>query len=57
MAHPKKKRTRRQRGHGRAHLALKSKQTQACAKCGQQVLPHTTCLVCGTYKGRQVLEL
>ena len=57
MAHPKKKRTRRQRGHGRAHLALKSKQTQACAKCGQQVLPHTTCSVCGTYKGRQVLEL
>jgi len=28
-----------------------------CKKCGTQALPHTVCLNCGEYKGRQVIDV
>jgi len=57
MAHPKKRRTRRQRGNSRAHLALDEKEIQSCVKCKQPVLPHIACKVCGTYKNREVIKV
>jgi large subunit ribosomal protein L32 len=29
----------------------------ACPQCKSPKLPHTACSVCGTYNGRQVLEV
>jgi large subunit ribosomal protein L32 len=31
--------------------------TQPCPQCREPKLPHAACAVCGTYNGRQVIEL
>lgn len=28
-----------------------------CAKCGQPILPHLACRNCGTYQGREVIDV
>jgi len=38
-------------------MALPKAGLKKCPKCGQAVMPHLTCTVCGTYKGRQVIKL
>lgn len=57
MANPKKQKTHSKSRMGRAHLALKKKTLNKCSKCGKAVLPHTACEFCGTYGGREVVEL
>ena len=57
MALPKKKSTRAARGHRRSHQTLSLYRYTFCSKCGQPVLPHHVCQVCGTYAGRKVLSL
>ena len=57
MAVPKKrttssKRNLRRSHHGTARLSLGS-----CGKCKQPVPGHTTCPNCGTYKGREVVNV
>lgn len=57
MPHPKKQKTYSKTHMGRAHLALKKKTLNKCPKCGQAVLPHTACEFCGTYKGKEVINV
>ena len=57
MAVPKKrtassKRNKRRSHHGRARLQLSS-----CPKCQQAVAAHAACPNCGTYKGRQTIDV
>lgn len=56
MAEPKQKlsrsRTRRRRGSKK----YQAKNFIKCPKCQSPVLPHHVCDVCGTYKGREVIE-
>ncbi len=57
MGLPGHRRTSSHKRRRAAHFALKKIQVLICKKCGESVLPHQTCLSCGTYAGRQVLNL
>lgn len=58
MPVPKRK-TGRMRTHSRraANNNIKLIQTVPCPQCGAPKLPHHVCPNCGTYKGRQVIEV
>jgi large subunit ribosomal protein L32 len=57
MAVPKRKLSRSRTRHRRAQWMKIAKPTSTvCPRCKSHVRPHTVCTVCGTYKGRQVLE-
>jgi len=49
--------TRSHTANRRSHHALKSKTFTGCANCGAKALRHTACVSCGTYKGRNVLNV
>lgn len=57
MAVPKRKRTRTKRGSRRAHQKIKLISLTPCPQCKTLVKPHNVCLVCGTYKGVQVIDI
>ncbi len=57
MPLPKQKHTRSRRNRRRSHLALKVLNLSSCPKCGQAVLPHQVCRNCGTYQGREVIDV
>ncbi|MCK5459767.1 50S ribosomal protein L32, partial [Candidatus Parcubacteria bacterium] len=54
MSVPKKQQTKSASRQRRSHNALKKINLSPCPKCKKPVLPHTVCLNCGTYKGRQI---
>ncbi|MBU2109509.1 50S ribosomal protein L32 [Patescibacteria group bacterium] len=41
----------------RAHHALREGRFLSCPKCKEPVLPHTACLNCGIYKGKEVIDV
>lgn len=57
MAVPKQRHTKSRRNKRRMHLFLKAPVLSICGKCGKEILPHTTCLNCGYYKGREVVDV
>ena len=57
MPIPRQRHTKGRRNRRRSHLALKKTNLTACAKCGQMNLPHQVCLNCGTYAGREVVDV
>lgn len=58
MAVPKKKLSRSRRDMRRAHHdRMDHPAVSACRQCGSPVRPHTACSECGTYRGRQVLDV
>ncbi len=58
MAVPKKRTSRARRDRRRAHDAIKfAAAVEACPSCGEPKLRHRLCSACGTYRGRQVVEV
>ena len=57
MALPKKRHTKSRRNSRRSHHALSAVQLLHCKKCGKPVFPHVMCENCGTYKGREVVDV
>ncbi len=59
MAVPKKKTSVSRKGLRRAgqHHKLYRKHPMNCPNCGDMTLPHKACPSCGTYKGREVIEI
>jgi len=57
MAVPKQGHTRAKVGKSRMHKYIKSVRLSLCSKCKKPVLPHTACLNCGSYKGREVVNV
>ncbi len=57
MAVPKKRHTKSRRNNRRMHIFLKKPGLAVCEKCGKEVMPHTICINCGYYKGREVVDV
>ena len=59
MAVPKKKTSVSRKGLRRAgqHHKLYVTETASCPNCSDFVKPHHVCPSCGTYKGKQVMEI
>lgn len=57
MPIPKRRTTRSSRGQRRSHDALKKLNLTTCSKCKESIMPHRTCRKCGTYAGKQIVEI
>ncbi|MEU1683818.1 50S ribosomal protein L32 [Micromonospora sp. NPDC005707] len=57
MAVPKRKMSRSNTRARRANWKAAVVATVACPQCKSAKLPHAACSVCGTYNGRQVLDV
>ena len=55
---PKRKYAKARQGRRRMHLKMaEAPQPDVCPQCLNPKLPHHACLTCGTYKGRDVVEI
>jgi large subunit ribosomal protein L32 len=57
MANPKQRHTRHRRDRARKQYDVALTNMQACPKCQTPVLPHRVCSQCGTYKGKEVVNV
>jgi len=57
MAVPKQKKSKAKVRARRGKISIQSPRTTICPKCNSPKIPHTVCKVCGTYKGREVIDL
>jgi large subunit ribosomal protein L32 len=58
VAVPKKKLSKSRRDKRRAnHDRMDPPAVSSCRQCGAPKRPHTSCPECGTYRGRQVIEV
>jgi large subunit ribosomal protein L32 len=58
MAVPKSKVSKSRRDKRRnSHWKLTAPTLVECGKCGEKHVPHRVCRNCGTYNGRQVLNV
>lgn len=57
MPNPKRRHSKARRDKRRAHDALAQPSRSVCANCGEPKQPHRVCASCGSYRGRQVLDV
>ncbi len=57
MALPKRKYVKSRQGKRRSHLALSVPALVDCPQCHSPKLPHHVCPSCGSYAGRDVIEI
>jgi large subunit ribosomal protein L32 len=54
---PKKKYPKARQGKRRSHLAKSPAALVECSRCHSLKLSYTVCPTCGTYDGREVIEI
>lgn len=54
---PKKKYPKARQGKRRSHLAKNPSTLVECSRCHSPKLSHQVCPTCGTYNGREVIEI
>ena len=57
MGNPKQRQTTSRRDKRRANFGLKKINFSKCQKCGRPILAHRYCAGCGTYAGREVIDI
>lgn len=57
MAVPKKKMSRSRTRKRKAAWKVSTPTMVACEQCGKPKLPHRACRECGTYAGRDVIDV
>jgi large subunit ribosomal protein L32 len=57
VALPKKRHSKARGRRRRTHWKLAKTNLIPCPQCKQLKLPHKVCMVCGTYNGKQVIEI
>jgi len=57
MALPKRRHSKTRRNKRKTHYKIAMPKTVPCPQCGEAKLPHRICAKCGTYRGREVLEV
>jgi large subunit ribosomal protein L32 len=57
MAVPKKRQSSARRDRRRSHDAVPAARLNECPQCHSPRLPHRVCPTCGTYAGREVINL
>jgi large subunit ribosomal protein L32 len=57
MAVPKKKVSKQRRRKRRGAMKAEVPTVNRCPKCGDLKQPHRVCPACGTYAGKQVIEV
>ena len=54
---PKKRTSKARRNSRRAHDSLSAPTLSPCPQCGEQRPPHQVCPHCGSYKGRDIIDI
>jgi len=57
MANPKKRHSNARTRARRTHYKVTPLATCLCPECNQPRLPHRVCPSCGSYKGRQIIQV
>ncbi|MCH2172351.1 50S ribosomal protein L32 [Myxococcota bacterium] len=57
MAVPKRRTSRSKKNKRRSHHALAAQTHSLCPQCKSPKLPHRVCPSCGTYRGREVVQI
>jgi large subunit ribosomal protein L32 len=57
VALPKKRHSKARGRRRRTHWKVAKVGLTPCPQCKQPKLPHRVCAVCGSYNGRQVVEI
>jgi len=57
MPNPVKRHSKSRRNKRRSHDFLKFPATSACPQCNEPKMPHHACPSCGSYKGREVINV
>jgi large subunit ribosomal protein L32 len=57
MGVPKKRTSAQKRDSRRAHWKVTPPNVSNCSNCGEPVLAHHVCPSCGTYGGKQIVEV
>ncbi|MBN1254531.1 MAG: 50S ribosomal protein L32 [Deltaproteobacteria bacterium] len=57
MALPKRRTSKARRDRRRSHDRLTSVNLSLCPQCHEPKMPHRVCPHCGTYKGKEVVEV
>ncbi|MDP3982361.1 MAG: 50S ribosomal protein L32 [bacterium] len=57
MAVPKQHRSKSRQGQSRMHKNITEPSLVSCAKCNKPILSHRACPFCGTYRGKEIVNV
>ena len=57
MPEPKQKKSHSRTHKRRSTQKFISPQLVKCSKCKEKILPHHVCQTCGTYKGKNIIDV